>query len=113
MSSKLSPCGIDCGECWVFIATRDNDSALKQRLAADFFMEHGIKADPNDINCQGCQDRAPLLGFCRVCQNRSCAAERGFSPCAECLEFPCDKGQFLWHKNRHALQTLLDLKTCL
>jgi len=52
VSSKFSPCGIDCNECWVFIATRDYDSALKQRLADDFFTDHGIKADPTDINRQ-------------------------------------------------------------
>lgn len=110
MSSTYSPCGIDCTECWVFIATRDNDLAFKQRLADDFYKEHGIKTDPRDINCEGCQGRDKLLGFCSVCQIRSCAAAKGFSTCAECADFPCDKGQFLWQKNRHALEILQGLK---
>lgn len=92
----LSPCGLYCGVCAIYIAHRDDNSKLKERLVNLY--KGGVQgkgALPNadslsmeDIRCEGCLSDV-LFMHCRQCEIRSCAKEKGLEGCHECGEFPC------------------------
>lgn len=110
MNVLIAPCGIDCATCSVYIATQNNDTAARIKLAEQFKANHDKDIDPETIVCDGCSSADRHLGFCSVCQIRTCAFDRGFQTCAECLDLPCAKGQFIWQKNSLSLKTLEELK---
>lgn len=83
----MAPCGLYCGACGVYIATRDGNTKFRDRLAALY----GSK--PEETHCQGCmQDDPPecLYGFCTACPLRDCIKAKGLYSCHECTEWPCD-----------------------
>ena len=45
---------------------------------------------PEDAVCQGCGSDVRSL-YCRNCELRQCAVERGITTCAQCPEAPCPK----------------------
>jgi hypothetical protein len=51
----LSYCGLNCGDCEAFIATKDNDKVLKEKVANKWSKLYGKKIEPEDINCKGCK----------------------------------------------------------
>jgi hypothetical protein len=107
MNAPFAPCGIDCGICQVYIATQNNDSEARKRLADEFYNKHGNAIDPETLLCDGCASDGRHIGFCAMCQIRACAMEHGFATCAECPEFPCSKGQFIWTSNSQSLANLM------
>ena len=110
MTNHLAPCGIDCGTCNVYTATQNNDAEARKQLAEQFFKQHNKDIDPETIVCDGCSAGQRTIGFCAVCQIRQCSFGKGFATCAECNEFPCEKGQFIWHSNSQSLANLNELK---
>jgi len=82
----LAPCGLYCGVCGVYIATRDHNEKFKAILGELY----GSK--PEDTECLGCMQADPpelLYGFCSSCPIRQCVKDRGFYSCHQCTEFPC------------------------
>jgi hypothetical protein len=79
----LSPCGLYCGVCDIYVAHRDQDNKRKEKLAAVYGMK------PEEMNCLGCLSTRPF-GYCRVCSIKSCAGEKNYEGCYQCSEFPCD-----------------------
>lgn len=110
MNPRYAPCGIDCQNCSVYIATQNNDPEERKRLAEQLFNQHNKEVDPETIVCDGCWNNQRLIGFCSICQIRACAFEKGYATCAECELLPCEKGQFIWQKNSQSLATLNELK---
>lgn len=96
MAEKLSPCGVVCATCDAFIATQNNDPALFAKLAEQFKQNFGEDIAPEKIRCDGCMNDGAHIGFCFECAIRKCVIERGIETCADCAEFPCAKGQFIW-----------------
>ena len=80
----LSPCGLYCGVCAIYIAHRDHNEKLKQRLVSLYKGEIPGKGKlPNsenlstrDIQCRGCLSDT-LFMHCRQCEIRDCAREKG------------------------------------
>jgi len=93
----ISPCGLYCGVCAVYMAHRDNNMKLQEGLLRLYKGETPGKGTlPNseslcldDIRCRGCLSDERFL-HCRQCDIRTCTQERGFTGCHECNEFPCD-----------------------
>ena len=51
-----------------------------------------MEMKPVDIDCVGCTvAQGAHVGYCSMCQIRLCGIGRGFSTCAECPEFACQK----------------------
>ncbi len=92
----LSPCGLYCGVCAVYIAHRDGNEKFKERLvnlyggkAADKgTLPGGSGLSVEDIRCRGCLSDEQFL-FCRHCDIKNCTKEKGYSGCHQCPEFPC------------------------
>ena len=83
----MAPCGLYCGVCGVYIATRDGNEKFKAILGNLY----GTR--PEDTECQGCmQPDLPknLYSFCKTCTIRDCVRSRGYYSCHQCEEWPCD-----------------------
>ena len=77
-----APCGLYCGVCAVYIATRDNNDKFREKLTGVY----GVTAD--QLVCDGClSDR--VAGFCKICSIKSCCAEKKIEGCHQCGDFPC------------------------
>jgi hypothetical protein len=86
----LAPCGLYCGVCGVYYATRDNNEKFLERLLAMY--QAGIPelegVSTEELRCDGClSDRVSF--FCRLCPIKSCTLEKGYAGCHECDDFPC------------------------
>ncbi len=82
----LSPCGLYCGVCAIYMAHRDNNLKLKQKLAKAYW-PYVRKAD--DIQCSGCLSDGQKFKRCRKCGIRNCTREKGIEGCHQCDSFPC------------------------
>ena len=83
MNNKLfAPCGLYCGVCGVYIADRDNNQKLKDKLAAAY----NVTSD--QIVCKGCLSDEKFV-FCQVCGIRTCITEKNIEGCHCCEDFPC------------------------
>ena len=84
----MAPCGLYCGACGVYIATRDGNDKFKAVLGNLY----GSK--PEETECRGCMQPDPpkkLYGYCSTCAIRDCVRTKGFYSCHQCDEWPCDK----------------------
>ena len=87
----LAPCGLYCGVCGVYYATRDKNDKFLDKLLKMYqsnVPEQLEEVTIEDLKCDGCMsDRVSV--FCRVCTIKSCTRERGYVGCHECDDFPC------------------------
>ena len=82
-SDLLAPCGLYCGVCAVYIATRDDNLKFKERLT-------GVYNLPlEQIYCKGCLSDDVIV-FCKVCAIKKCTKERGYEGCHQCDDWPCE-----------------------
>lgn len=84
----MAPCGLYCGTCGVYIATRDKNKKFKQ-VMGDLY---GTK--PEETECYGCMQPDPpekLYGPCQLCEMRDCIKSKGFYSCHQCEDWPCNK----------------------
>jgi hypothetical protein len=47
-------CGLDCEQCGAFIATRNDDDALRAKVAEEWARQYNAPIKPEHINCTGC-----------------------------------------------------------
>ena len=93
----ISPCGLYCGVCAIYIAHRDNNEKFKERLAGLYkgnvagkgTLPGSEQLSAKDIHCQGCLSD-DLFMHCNQCDIRDCTIKKGYSGCHECDEFPCE-----------------------
>lgn len=79
----LAPCGLYCGVCGVYMASRDNNEKLKGKLAKAY----GVT--PEQIVCSGCLSDKRFV-YCQTCEIRTCAMENNRDGCHQCDTFPCN-----------------------
>jgi len=82
----MAPCGLYCGACGVYIATRDGNEKFRAAMANAY----GTK--PEETVCLGCMQPDPpekLYGYCTMCVIRDCVRTRGYYSCHQCAEWPC------------------------
>ena len=92
----VSPCGLYCGVCAIYIAHRENNQKFKERLVNLY--KGGVSGKgilPNcenlsieDIKCRGCHSDEQFM-HCRQCEIRACTKKKGYTGCHQCDEFPC------------------------
>jgi hypothetical protein len=92
MNEMIAFCGLDCGQCGAFLATKQNDDTRRGEVAERWSKEFGADIRPQDINCEGCMSEGGVLfHHCEVCEIRGCAREKAIANCARCSEYPCDR----------------------
>ncbi|MFO7569967.1 MAG: DUF3795 domain-containing protein [Smithellaceae bacterium] len=79
----IAPCGLYCGVCSIYQATRSNNQKLKEKLAG-FYHD-----TPDKINCKGCLSDT-VYWYCKVCAIKSCTLEKKLEGCHRCDQFPCE-----------------------
>lgn len=74
-------CGLYCGACVIYHA---NKNETINTLAKNWNMA------PADLHCEGCKSDI-LSTFCRTCNLKTCAQEKGIESCIECGDYPCQE----------------------
>lgn len=83
----MAPCGLHCGMCGVYIATRDKNDKFRAIMGKLY----GSK--PEETECLGCMQPDPpekLYGLCKMCKIRDCVRSKEYYSCHQCEEWPCD-----------------------
>lgn len=86
----LAPCGLYCGVCGVYYATRDNNLKFLEKLV-DVYKGNIPGFDDlttDDLLCQGCLSGKTSI-FCSACAIKDCTRNKGYQGCHECDQFPC------------------------
>lgn len=96
MKKVLSACGRDCTKCECYLATRSENQDFKEKVARAWSEEYGEPLTADDIRCEGCTSGGELFIWCYSCPIRNCMLGRKYSSCAECCEFPCKLGRYLY-----------------
>ena len=92
----ISPCGLYCGVCAIYIAHREANQKFKERLVNVYkgnvpdkgTLPNSDELSIEDINCCGCLSDEQFL-HCRQCEIRDCTKQKGYTGCHQCAEFPC------------------------
>lgn len=83
-------CGLDCEKCEAFIATLNNDDALRAKVAKEWARQYNAPIKPEHINCTGCLSTGVKTYYCeQLCETRKCAMRKSINTCADCSEYPC------------------------
>jgi len=100
-------CGLDCGQCEAFIATQNNDDALRVKVAEVWAKLTGAPIKPEHINCTGCKSTGVKTYYCdQLCEVRKCAIKKSISTCAECSDYPCSVLAHILEEARQTKQCL-------
>jgi hypothetical protein len=86
MTNLTACCGLKCAECPAFIATKNNDDALRAKTAAEWTVKHSHPFTPDMINCAGCKTDGVKIGFCSFCEVRKCVTGKELDSCKSCGE---------------------------
>jgi hypothetical protein len=100
MAELQAFCGLDCGECEAYLATRSNDQAALERVAEKWAAQYGRKDLSAEMCiCDGCPAGKRLSSaHASACGLRLCASSRGVRTCAHCPDYGCEtlKGFFVF-----------------
>ena len=83
----MAPCGLYCGACGVYIATRDRNEKFRGAMAKLY------GTPPEETECLGCMQKEPagkLYAYCRSCRMRDCVRSKGYYSCHQCDKWPCE-----------------------
>ena len=87
MKDGIGYCGLDCEKCHAYIATINDDQALREKTAKLWAELNNAPILPEHINCEGCRMNGAKTVFCdSLCGIRKCALNKGFSTCGDCSE---------------------------
>ena len=78
-------CGLDCEKCDAYIATKNNDQALREKTAEKWSELNNAVILPEHINCEGCRADGVKTFYCdSLCPIRKCAVGNGLETCGGC-----------------------------
>lgn len=87
MKDMIGYCGLDCKKCDAYLATINNDQALREKTAKLWAELNNAPILPEHINCEGCRMNGAKTVFCEsLCDVRQCALKKGVSTCGDCPE---------------------------
>ncbi len=87
MKKLIAYCGLDCEKCEAFIATLNNDKALREKVAKEWLELNSVEITPEMINCEGCRVDGVKTPYCdKYCQIRQCARNKAYETCGNCAE---------------------------
>ena len=85
MKELMGCCGLDCEKCGAYIATVNNDDAMREKTAKLWSEWNNTVIPPEAINCLGCRSDGVKAYYCtELCAIRKCALDKGFATCGEC-----------------------------
>lgn len=101
-------CGLDCEKCDAYIATKNNDDALREKTAKLWSELNHATILPEHINCTGCCADGIKTFYCEnLCAIRKCALQKGVGSCGDCPEMEkCPTLGVITANNPDALKNL-------
>ena len=111
MGKMIAYCGLDCSKCDAYLATINNDQALREKTAKLWSELNHIQILPKDINCQGCRMDGVKTKFCQsLCAIRQCAMKKDIQTCGDCSNIKkCQTIKAIIANNPQALKNLKKL----
>lgn len=108
MKQMIAYCGLDCEKCDAYIATKNNDEALRIETAKKWSEWNNVFISPEQINCDGCRVDGVKTVYCdRLCPIRQCAMKKSMETCGGCIEMEkCEKVGAIIGNNPAALENL-------
>lgn len=108
MRKMIAFCGLDCEKCDAYLATINNDQALREKTAKLWAELNNAPILPEHINCEGCRVDGMKTVYCNsLCSIRKCALEKGVGTCGECPELEkCQIVGMITDNNPDALKNL-------
>ena len=89
MSKIIAYCGLECSKCPAYVATQNNDENKLKEVAKEWSNEN-MQFEPKDILCDGCFSDNKIFQWCKACDIRKCARQKGLESCAYCNDYPCN-----------------------
>ncbi|MBR1944963.1 MAG: DUF3795 domain-containing protein [Alphaproteobacteria bacterium] len=85
MEKMIAYCGLDCEKCDAYLATVNNDQALREKTAKLWSELNNVPILPEQINCQGCRANGVKTVYCEsLCAIRQCAMKKSVETCGAC-----------------------------
>ena len=108
MKDMIGYCGLDCEKCDAYIATVNDDQALREKTAKLWAELNNAPILPEHINCEGCRMNGAKTVFCdSLCGIRKCALNKGVSTCGDCPDLEtCPTVGAILENNPAALDNL-------
>lgn len=108
MRKMIAYCGLDCEKCDAYLATINDDQALREKTAKAWTELNQVPILPEHINCQGCRTEGIKTVFCdSLCEIRQCALKKGVETCGDCPDMEtCQIVGAIIANNREALNNL-------
>ena len=108
MKKMIAYCGLDCEKCDAYLATVNNDQALREKTAKLWSELNHVTILPEHINCEGCRTDGVKTVFCQsLCKIRQCAMKKGFETCGDCSDMEgCPTIAMIHDTNPAARETL-------
>lgn len=108
MKKMIAYCGLDCEKCDAYLATVNDDQALREKTAKLWSEMNHIVILPEQINCEGCRTDGIKTVFCQSrCKIRQCAIGKDFETCGDCPDMEgCQTIAMIHATNQAARETL-------
>ena len=108
MKDMIGYCGLDFEKCDAYIATVNDDNALREKTAMLWAELNNAPILPEHINCEGCRMNGAKTVFCdNMCGVRQCALKKGVPTCGDCQELQtCPTVGAILKSNSAALENL-------
>lgn len=85
MKNMIAYCGLDCEKCDAYLATINDDQALREKTAKLWAELNNAPILPEHINCEGCRVDGIKTVYCdSLCAIRQCALKKGVATCGDC-----------------------------
>ncbi len=115
MDEVIAYCGLICHTCPIYLATREKDEEKKYKMRVEIAQQikkhYGQECKPEDItDCDGCRTEGGRL-FCKECQIRKCAREKGIESCASCTGYACEELKKLFATDPDARKRLDEIRS--
>lgn len=108
MKNMIAYCGLDCEKCDAYLATINDDQALREKTAKLWAELNNAPILPEHINCQGCRVDGVKTVFCdSLCEIRQCALSKEVATCGDCPAMKdCQTVGEILSDNPEAMQNL-------
>ena len=104
----IAYCGLDCKKCDAYIATQNDDGALRKKVAKEWSKLNQVEITPEMINCDGCRVDGRKTPFCAsLCPIRQCALGHKYETCGDCAALEkCETIRMITDHNDMAMSNL-------
>ncbi|MDO4530263.1 MAG: DUF3795 domain-containing protein [Lachnospiraceae bacterium] len=108
MRKMIAYCGLDCEKCDAYLATVNDDNALREKTARLWSELNQVEITAEQINCEGCRTDGLKTVYCdSLCEIRKCAVKKGMETCGSCPELDtCRTVSMVIGNNQEALRNL-------